>query len=122
MFEQFIAAYGMEILFTIVTAIGGYIGIAIKTIYKNYVNDKIKKRVVKTGVRAVKQIYKDCSGEEKLSKAIGYISEMLCDKGINITDLEIRMLIEEAVEEMNESSGFLLCGETLETTEEMDGE
>lgn len=118
MIEQFIAEYGATIIYAIVTAIAGYIGIAIKNIYQDYVDDKTKENVVKTVVKAVKQIYSDLNGEEKLNKAIENITEMLDEKGIYITELEIRMLIEAAVHEMKESSGFLLYDEEIDATEE----
>lgn len=114
MLEQFIAEYGVTIIYAVVTAIAGYVGIAIKNVYQNYVNDKTKEKVVKTVVKAVKQLYHDMDGEQKLDIAIDNITEMLMEKGISITELEVRMLIEAAVEEMNENSGFLLC-----ETEEM---
>ena len=106
MFEQFIAEYGVTILYTVITAVAGYIGIAIKNIYQNYVNDKTKEKVVKTVVKAVKQLYSDLNGEEKLSKAIENIMQMLNEKGILITELEIRMLIEAAVEELKETASI----------------
>lgn len=118
MIEQFIAEYGATIIYAIVTAIAGYIGIAIKNIYQDYVDDKTKENVVKTVVKAVKQIYSDLNGEEKLNKAIENITEILDEKGIYITELEIRMLIEAAVHEMRESSGFLLYDEEIDATEE----
>lgn len=104
MVQEFIQNYGMEIISTIILAIAGYIGIAIKSIYKKFIDDKIKEKVVKTVVKAVKQIYSDLNGEEKLEKAVENISEMLTEKGIAATELEVRMLIESAVEEMKEGA------------------
>ena len=102
MFAEFVAEYGTTILYAVVTAIAGYIGIAIKTLYKKYIDDKTKEKVAKTVVKAVKQLYSDLNGEEKLAKAIENISEMLNEKGITASELEIRMLIESAVSEMKE--------------------
>lgn len=103
--NEFITTYGSTILYTIVTAIAGYIGIALKNLYEKYVNDKTKQDVVKTCVQAVEQIYTDLHGQEKLDKCVESASSMLCEKGITVTELEIRMLIEAAVKEMNEKSG-----------------
>lgn len=102
-FNEFINTYGATILYSILTAIAGYIGIALKNLYTKYVNDKTKKDVVRTCVKAVEQIYTDLHGEDKLNKCIESVSAMLCDKGITITDIEIRMLIEAAVKELNDS-------------------
>lgn len=103
MLMEFINEYGTTILYSIVTAIAGYIGIVVKNLYTKYINDKTKQSVVKTVVMGVEQIYKDLHGEDKLNKALDSASEMLCEKGITVTDLELRMLIEAAVGEFNEA-------------------
>lgn len=108
MIGQFITQYGMEILYALVLAIAGCIGTAIKNIYKKVVDDNTKEKVVKTVVKAVKQLYSDLSGEEKLNIAIDNITEMLIEKGITVTELEVRMLIEAAIEEMKENSGLTI--------------
>ena len=46
---------------------------------------------------AVNQIYYDLDGPAKLQKVIESASEMLAAKGITVTDLELRMLLEAAV-------------------------
>lgn len=103
MFEQFINQYGMEILFTIVTAIAGYIGIVVKNLATKYINDKTKQAVAKTAVQFVEQVYKDLHGEEKLSAALAAASEMLAEKNIFVSDLELRVLCEAAVGEFNKA-------------------
>ena len=102
MFAEFINQYGMTILYALITGIAGYIGIWIKSLYTKYINDKTKKDVVKTCVRAVEQLYKDLHGEEKYNEVMKSASEMLAVKGITITELEIKMLIEAAVGEFND--------------------
>ena len=99
--KLFISEYGTTILYAVLTALAGYIGIVAKRLYTKYVNDKTKQAVAKTVVQAVEQIYKDLHGEEKLNKALEAASEMLAEKGITITDLEMRMLIEAALAEFN---------------------
>ena len=101
-YTQFINEYGTTILYTILTALAGYIGIWVKSLYTKYINDKTKQDVVKTCVSAVEQLYKDLHGEEKYNKVVESVSEMLMEKGITITDLELKMLIEAAVGEFNE--------------------
>lgn len=99
--KEFISAYGTTILYSFITAIAGYLGVVIKNVYTKYINDKTKQDVAKTCVKAVEQIYKDLHGEEKLAKALEAASEMLMNKNIAITDIELRMLIEAAVAEFN---------------------
>lgn len=103
MFAEFINAYGTQILYTIVTAIAGYIGIVLKNLAKKYINDKTKKEVAKNAVQFVEQVCKNLHGEDKLNEALNAASEMLAEKGIAITDLELRVLIEAAVAEFNKA-------------------
>lgn len=99
--NEFVNQYATTILYAVVTAIAGYIGIVLKNIYQKYVNDKTKKAVAKTVVNAVEQLYKDLHGQEKYDKAVEAMSEMLAEKGITISEIEIKMLIEAAVAEFN---------------------
>ena len=101
MFAEFIKAYGMELLYALITAVAGWLAVVAKNIVTKYINDKTKKAVAKTVVQAVEQIYKDFHGEDKLNKAIEYMAEMLTEKGITITELEVRVLLEDAVGEFN---------------------
>ena len=103
MFAEFINQYGLQIMYAIITAIAGYIGIVVKNLVTKYLNDKTKKAVAKSAVQFVEQVYKDIHGEEKLAEAVAAAAEMLAEKGITITDLELRVLIEAAVAEFNEA-------------------
>lgn len=93
----------LSILGTILTAIGGYIG----TLYKKYINDKTKKQIVNDTVKYVEQITKDISisSENKLQKAKDKALEWLNSKGIKISDTELEVLIESAVNEFNKTKG-----------------
>lgn len=100
---QFINDYGTAILYAILTAVAGYLGIWVKQLYTKYVNDKTKEAVVKTCVKAVEQLYKDLHGEEKYQEVVESVVAMLNEKGITITDLELKMLIEATVCEFNKA-------------------
>ena len=101
MFSEFVNTYGMQILYTILTAIAGWLGIVIKNLVQKYIDDKTKKDVAKSAVKFVEQVYKDLHGDEKLNEALTAASSMLAEKGITITDLELRVLIEAALAEFN---------------------
>lgn len=103
MFAEFMTQYGWTILGTILTAIFGYLGVIAKQLATKYINDKTKQTVAKTVVQAVEQLYKDLHGDDKLIKALEAAADMLTEKGINVTDLELRMLIEAAVAEFNDA-------------------
>lgn len=103
MFAEFITEYGTIILYTLLTAIGGYLGMVAKRLVTKYLDDKTKKTIAKTVVLGVEQIYKDLHGDEKLDRALEAASDMLAEKGITVTYLELRMLIEAALGEFNEA-------------------
>jgi hypothetical protein len=101
MFETFINEYGTMLIYSIVSAILGFVGIAIKKFLERFVNDKEKQKIVETCVKAAEQIYKELKGKEKLEKVKENIVAMLNEKGLTISELEMDMLIEAAVAEMN---------------------
>jgi len=65
---------------------------------KEWIDTKTKKDVVATVVAAVEQLYKDLSGEERLKVALENATEVLKEKGLTISSLELRLLIESAVQ------------------------
>lgn len=103
MFAEFINMYGMQLLYAVVTAVAGYIGLALKNVWTKYMNDKTKKEVAKVAVQFVEQVYKDLHGDEKLNEALKAAEEMLMEKNISVSSLELRVLIEAAVLEFNKA-------------------
>lgn len=114
MLIEFFNMYGMELMYTVVMAIAGYIGIVIKNLATKYINDKTKRDVAKTAVQFVEQVYKDLHGEEKLNAAFTAASEMLAEKGIVVSDLEMRVLLEAAVAEFNNAFNKTVVTEVIE--------
>ena len=106
--KVFINQYGLEIVTTIVTAIVGYIAVVAKNLAQKYINDKTKKDVAQIVVSGIEQCYKALEGPQKLEKALEAASSMLAEKGIKVTEVELRMLLESALSEFNkvfENSG-----------------
>lgn len=103
MFAEFMSQYGLAILYAIITAVGGYLGLVVKSLADKYLTDRTKRDVARTVVQAVEQIYKDLHGEEKLDMALSAAAEMLTEKGIHASELELRMIIEAAVAEFNDA-------------------
>lgn len=96
-----IQPYLLEIIVAILTGVASFIGIKIKKVYEDHVNTKTKKDVVETTVKYVEQVYKDIHGEEKLNKAKEKALEWLNEKGISVSDTELEILIEAAVNGFN---------------------
>ena len=99
---EFLYTYGNQILYTIVTAVLTFLGTWLGKKYQKMCDEKIKRDTVKTCVCAIEQLYPDLIGEEKYMKATESIREILMNKDIIITDLEIKMLIEEQCNEFNQ--------------------
>lgn len=100
---NFLNEYG--ILSAIITAAASALGVLAKKLWDKTVGDKVKedtkKDVANLVVKYVEQVYKDIHGEEKLEKALEAFSEMLGEKGITISDLEMRVLLEAALAGFN---------------------
>lgn len=101
LFEQFMTQYGMELIGTALVAIAGAFGLIVKNLATKYLNDKTKQAVAKIVVRGVEQVYKDLHGEEKLNQALEMFADLLTEKGIQCSELEMRILLESAVAEFN---------------------
>lgn len=99
---EIFSAYILPAVVAVLTALAGYIGTQIKRLYEKYINDKTKQDVVRTCVKAAEQLYRDLSGPEKLEKAKEGIVEMLNEKGIPISEMEMDLLIESVVSEFNQ--------------------
>ena len=99
--EEIFGAYVLPAIVPLLAAAAAFLGNQLKRLYEKYINDKTKQSVVRTCVKAVEQLYHDLGGPEKLEKAKASAVEMLNEKGIPITDLELSMLIESAVSEFN---------------------
>ena len=101
-FSNFMETYGVELISTAVVAIAGYLGMVAKKLVEKYLKDKTAKSIAKTVVQAVEQMYKDMKGTEKLEKAMEAFSDMLGEEGINISELQMRMLLEASVGEFKD--------------------
>ena len=101
LFEQFMTQYGLEIIGTLLIAVAGALGLIAKSLATKYLNDKTKQSIAKIVVQGVEQVYRDLHGEEKLNQALAMFSDLLTEKGIKCSELEMRVLLESAVGEFN---------------------
>lgn len=122
MVAEFINTYGVTILYAVLTGVFGWIGIQLKRLAEKYINTKEKQAVCKTVVAAVNQIYYDLDGPAKLQKAIESASEMLAAKGITVTELELRMLLEAAVNAAKRKKTEQIENNKILVSESEDGE
>lgn len=87
----------MPYVITIVTAIAGYVALAIKKKFEEKINTDTKKEVVEATVKYVQQVYYALDGKDKLQKALETSIDWLNEKGIAINEAEATILIEAAV-------------------------
>lgn len=73
------------------------LGAQMKAKYNEKINTETKRNIVNMTVEYVQQVYKELNGEEKLQKALEQASTLLMEKGINVSEVELRTLIESAV-------------------------
>ena len=105
LFMDFINTYGLTILYAVLTAAGAWLGTQFKNIYDRYITDKRAREIVEIAVKAVEQIYHACDGETKYAECVKAASEMLANKGIVLSDIELKMLIESTVASFNYGFG-----------------
>lgn len=108
---EIFSTYALPVIVAALTAVAGFVGTQIKKLYEKYVNDKVKQDVVRTCVKAAEQLYHDLGGPEKLKKAQEGVRQMLEEKGIPISELELNLLIESVVSEFN--YGFAKASEII---------
>lgn len=114
--SEIFMTYALPVIAAALTAVAGYIGAQIKRLYEKYVNDKVKQDVVRTCVKAAEQLYHDLGGPVKLEKAKEGVRQMLEEKGIPISELEMNLLIESVVSEFN--YGFAKVSEVTDNAED----
>lgn len=104
---NFLNDYG--ILSAIITAVASALGVLAKKIWDRTVGGKIKdetkKDLAETVVKYVEQVYSDIHGEDKLNAALEAFSKMLSQKGIDISELEMRVYLEAALANFNGAFG-----------------
>lgn len=102
---EFCITYVLPALMAVCTAAAGFLGMQIKALCQRYLDNKTKRDVARTCVKAVEQLYHDLGGPEKLKRAQEGILAMLQEKGIPISELEMNALIESAVSEFHYGFG-----------------
>lgn len=111
LFQQLFETYLIPAVITAVGALFSWIGVQLKKLYQEHIDTKMKEDIVKSTVQYVQQVYKDVSGEERLQEAVKTASDWLTSKGLEVSEAELRVLIESAVYSMK--NGFV-NGEVLE--------
>jgi hypothetical protein len=103
MFNEIIKEIILYILGLAIPVVFGWLGVQLKKLAAKYLDNLEKKAVARTVVQFVEQVFTDLHGEEKLHAALNRAAELLAEKGIKFSALEMETLIEAAVAEFNEA-------------------
>jgi hypothetical protein len=98
---EFLSAYALPAFAAVLTALAGWLSAQLKRLADKWLADRTRRAVARTCVRAVEQLYHDLDGDAKLQKAEEAVVAMLRERGLEITELELRMDIEAVVAEFN---------------------
>lgn len=102
MFIEIINMYGAEILGTILVTLFGIFGMIAKNLAAKHLDTDTKRTLAKVVVQFIEQTYKHLHGEDKLNAALSVLADLLREKKIYATEMEMKVLIEAAVAEFNE--------------------
>lgn len=94
----------VQIVPIILAGIGTFLVGIIKAKYTEYVNTDTKKEIAMLTVRYVEQVFKTLHGGDKLKEAKSTLVKILNEKGIEISEDEVNLLLEAAVHKMNEGA------------------
>lgn len=95
----------MDLLPIVIAAVGTFIVGLIKAKYTEYINTDTKKELAILTVRYVEQVFTTLHGKDKLEKAKSAFIKVLNERGIEISESEIDILLEAAVNLMNDKKG-----------------
>ena len=99
--KNFIAQYGYMIIYSALTGIAAAVVAYVKARFAKKDAEKMKREVVYTCITGVEQLYQTLKGTEKYKRCFDAAKEMLDQKGIPVTELELKMLIESCLGELN---------------------
>lgn len=97
MWEEIITTYLVPALFTILTGILTWIGTKIKNTIEEKIKSDKAKDIIYDVVKYTEQTCKSLTGTEKFEVSMQEASEWLNSKNIELSDYELRIMIESAV-------------------------
>ena len=88
----------IEIVTTLLLAFISYVGVKVKSLYESKVKNEQIKDIIEKIVMYVEQKGKELTSSEKYDVALSKASEWLCEKHIKMSETELEILIESAVQ------------------------
>ena len=90
---DFIHYNSQSILHTILITILSYVSLEIKKLYQAHIVEQTKKEVITKVCHAIKEFYPDKTKEEQLNLIITNSEQILNEKNIKMTPLELKIYI-----------------------------
>lgn len=97
MWEEIVSTYLIPALMTILTGVVTRIGTKVKKIIEEKAKNEKIKDIIYDVVKYVEQTSKELTGSEKFELAVKKSTEWLNSKGIYVSDLELKIMIESTV-------------------------
>lgn len=109
--KEWILYFGDSFLMLVLTVVMCLLGEGFRRIYRNSLNDETKKNIAELCVKATEQVFGGYSGENKNEKAKAGILSLLQQRGISVSEEELSILIESAVNELQQTQNGGSSGE-----------
>ena len=96
-FQTFIIKYFLPLLSSVMVGIVSYVSIHLKELITNFYYHRVEHEEADMVCQAVFQLYPNLSYDEQIQEMITNLQQVLKEKGIILTDLQLRMLIHSSV-------------------------
>lgn len=100
--KEFFTCYSDSLLMLTLTVIFCLLGERFGKLYRASCGDETKKNIAALCVKATEQVFAGYSGETKNDKAREGILSLLAQRGIEISEEELSILIESAVNDLKQ--------------------
>ena len=97
MWQEIVSTYLIPALMTILTGVLTWIGTRVKSVIEEKVKNEEVKEIIYDVVKYTEQTSKDLTSSDKFNKSMEEASEWLNSKGLNISEYELKIMIEAAV-------------------------
>ncbi len=87
----------LTLLSAVFSVLAACLGVLISRFLKERLTDSAAKRIAKTCVLAVEQMYSGAGSEEKLSAALEFAADLLAEKGLKVSSGQMELLIESTL-------------------------
>lgn len=109
--ESLVMAIIENLLIIIVTLVAGFVvaylrkRLGVEWMQKIELELSLKQELAELAVKFVEQVYKDFKGDEKYTMAAIWLADRISELGLEITESEVKGLIESAIRTLKDEFG-----------------